>query len=182
MAAGAEAVKFLIVGSGPNGAIVHGTPTDRTLRAGEVNRFDMGAYYQGYPGDFARTFVVGGEPSDTDRRRYQAIYDAVQAGIAACVPGATAAEVYRAQLAAGRRILPDLTREHCGHGMGLEVHEEPMLYDDSDFVLEEGMVVMIENGRYILGEGGYQLEDLVHVTASGPVLMNDVPRDLLLHR
>lgn len=182
MAAGAESVKFLIVGTGPNGSIVHGIPSDRAIRAGEVNRFDMGAYYMGYPGDFARTFVVGGDPSDIDRQRYQAVYDAVQAGIAACVPGATAGEVYRAQMDAGRRILPDLTREHCGHGMGLEVHEEPMLHDDSTFVLEEGMVVMIENGRYVLGEAGYQLEDLVHVTKDGPKLMTDVPRELVLDR
>ena len=182
MAAGAEAVKFLIVGTGVNGAIVHGVPTDRAVRAGEVNRFDMGAYYMGYPGDFARTFVVGGDPSDVDRTRYGAVHAAVQAGIAACVPGATAGEVYRAQMDAGRELLPDLTREHCGHGMGLEVHEEPMLFDDSTFVLEEGMVVMIENGRYVPGEAGYQLEDLVHVTKDGPRLMTDVPRELVLDR
>ena len=182
MADGADSVKFLIVGTGPNGAIVHGIPTDRAIKAGEVNRFDMGAYYMGYPGDFARTFVVGGEPSDTDSQRYQAVYDSVQAGIAACVPGSTGGEVYRAMMDAGRRILPDMTREHCGHGMGLEVHEEPMLHDDSTFVLEAGMVVMIESGRYIPGEAGYQLEDLVHVTKDGPRLMTDVPRELVIDR
>ncbi len=182
LGAGAESVKFLIVGTGPNGAIVHGKPTDRAIRAGEVCRFDMGAYYQGYPGDFARTFVVGADPSEVDAKRYQAVYDAVQAGIAACRPGATAGEVYRAQMSAGQKLLPDLTREHCGHGMGLEVHEEPMIHDASDFELEAGMVVMIENGRYVPGEGGYQLEDLVHVTADGPVLMTDVPRELRLDR
>lgn len=179
MAAGAESVKFLIVGAGANGAIVHGAPTDYALRDGDIVRFDMGAYYMGYPGDFARTFVVGDSPRDVDARRYRAVYEAVQAGIAACRPGATAGEVYRAQMEAGQRILPDLTREHCGHGMGLEVHEEPMIHHGSPFVIEEGMVVMIENGRYVAGEGGYQLEDLVHVTADGPVLITDVPRELV---
>lgn len=180
MSSGAEEVQFLIVGAGANGAIVHGKPTDYVLRDGDICRFDMGALYRGYPGDFARTFVVGNTPRPIDAKRYQAVYDAVQAGIEACVVGATAGDVYRAQMAAGQRILPDLTREHCGHGVGLEVHEEPMIHSQSDFVLEEGMVVMIENGKYILGEGGYQLEDLVLVTASGPELLTDVPRDLVI--
>jgi Xaa-Pro aminopeptidase len=180
MAAGAESVQFLIVGAGKNGAIVHGSPTDYVLRDGDIVRFDMGAFYMGYPGDFARTFVVGDSPRDIDALRYCAVKDAVEAGIAACVTGATAGEVYDAQMRAGQRSLPDLTREHCGHGMGLEVHEEPMIYSGSRFVLEEGMVVMIENGRYLVGEAGYQLEDLVLVSAQGPVLLTDVPRDLVL--
>lgn len=182
MAAGAESVDFLIVGAGPNGAIVHGAPTDYALKEGDVFRFDMGASYMGYPGDFARTYVIGDAPRDLDAKRYQAVFDAVQAGIAACRPGVTAGEIYDAQMQAGRRVLPDLTREHCGHGMGLEVHEEPMIHTGSGFVLEEGMVVMIENGRYIVGEGGYQLEDLVLVTADGAKLMTDVPRDLVIRR
>lgn len=179
MAAGAESVQFLIFGAGPNGAIVHGQPTDYRLREGDLCRFDMGALYQGYPGDFARTFVIGDRPDPLHARRYQAVHDAVQAGIEACRPGVTAGEVYRAQMEAGWRSLPELTREHCGHGMGLEVHEEPMICADSSFVLEEGMVVMIENGYYLKGEAGYQLEDLVHVTAQGPELLTDVPRALV---
>ncbi len=177
--AGADAIKFLIVGAGANGAIVHGAPTDYALRDGDICRFDMGAYYQGYPGDFARTFVVGENPREIDVQRYEAVYQAVQAGIAACRPGVTAGEVYRQQMEAGQRILPDLTREHCGHGMGLEVHEEPMIHHGSTFALEEGMVVMIENGRYVSGEAGYQLEDLVLVTSEEPVLLTDVPRSLV---
>jgi Xaa-Pro aminopeptidase len=74
---------------------------------------------------------------------------------------------------------PELAREHGGQGMGLEVHEEPMIYEGSDFVLEEGMVVMLENGRYIAGHGGYQLEDLVRVTADGYEVLTSVPRDLV---
>jgi len=83
-------------------------------------------------------------------------------------------------LTAGQAIDPQLYREHAGHGVGLEIHEEPMIYKGSKFVLEPGMVVMIECGRYILGEAGYQLEDLVLVTPSGHELMTDVPRDLVV--
>ena len=83
-------------------------------------------------------------------------------------------------LRAGQAIDPELYREHAGHGVGLEIHEEPMIYRGSTFVLEAGMVVMIECGRYILGQGGYQLEDLVLVTETGHELMTDVPRDLVI--
>ena len=177
--AGADAVDFVIVGAAANGAIVHGSPTDYRLEDGDIVRFDLGAAYQGYPGDFARTFVVGSSASEAQQRHYRAVYEAVQAGIAAVRPGATAGEVYEAQMRAGRAIDPGLVREHAGHGVGLEVHEEPMIYAGSDFVLEEGMIVMIENGRYLNGQAGYQLEDLVLVTATGNKMLTSVPRTLV---
>lgn len=180
MEAGADYVDFLIVGTAENGAIVHGAPTDRPLKDGDIVRFDLGAVYEGYPGDFARTFVVGSRASDRDAMHYGAVRAAVEAGVAAVRPGVTAGEVFAAQMEAGRAIDPDLTREHAGHGVGLEIHEEPMVYADSDFVLEEGMLVMIESGRYILGQAGYQLEDLVLVTADGHEMLTSVPRDLVL--
>ena len=177
--AGADHVDFVIVGAAENGAIVHGAPTDYALKDGDVVRFDLGAVYQGYPGDFARTFVVGDTASEQDARHYRAVYEAVQAGIRAVKPGVTAGQVFEAQLAAGRAIDPGLNREHAGHGVGVEIHEEPMIYAGSDFVLEEGMVVMIENGRYINGQAGYQLEDLVLVTADGYDVLTSVPRELV---
>jgi len=182
LAAGGEYVDFIIVGAAANGAIVHGTPSDYALQDGDIVRFDLGAAYGSYAGDFARTYVVGEAPSERDARHYEAVRAAVEAGVAAVRPGVTAGEVYDAMLAAGRAIDPDLKREHAGHGMGLEVHEEPMIYQGSTFVLEPGMVVMIECGRYILGQGGYQLEDLVLVTEDGHELMTDVPRDLVISR
>jgi len=178
--AGGEYVDFLIVGAAENGAIVHGTPTDYALKDGDIVRFDLGAVYGSYPGDFARTYVVGANPRPQDAMHYEAVRAAVEAGIAAVKPGTTAGEVYDAMLRAGQAIDPELYREHAGHGVGLEIHEEPMIYRGSTFVLEAGMVVMIECGRYILGQGGYQLEDLVLVTETGHELMTDVPRDLVI--
>ena len=180
--AGADTVDFVIIGAAANGAIVHGAPSDYVLRDGDIVRFDLGAYCEGYPGDFARTFVVGTDASDRDARHYDAVHAAVCAGIDAARPGATAGEVFDAQMRAGRAIDPDLNREHAGHGLGLEIHEEPMIYQGSDFVLEPGMVLMIENGRYILGQGGYQLEDLVLIRDDGNEVITDVPRELVLTR
>lgn len=180
--AGGDYVDFLIVGAAENGAIVHGAPTDYALREGDVVRFDLGAVYGSFAGDFARTYVVGDRADERDARHYAAVRAAVEAGIAAVRPGVTAGQVYDAMLTAGQAIDPELKREHAGHGMGLEVHEEPMIYQGSEFVLEPGMVVMIECGRYILGQGGYQLEDLVLVTETGHEVMTDVPRDLVIAR
>lgn len=178
--AGGEYVDFLIVGAAENGAIVHGTPTDYALKEGDIVRFDLGAVYGSYPGDFARTYVVGPTARGRDAMHYAAVRAAVEAGVEAVKPGATAGDVYDAMLRAGQAIDPELHREHAGHGVGLEIHEEPMIYRGSKFVLEPGMVVMIECGRYILGQGGYQLEDLVLVTPEGHELMTDVPRDLVV--
>lgn len=180
MDAGADHVDFVIVGAGANGAIVHGAPTEYALKQGDLVRFDLGAVYQGYPGDFARTFVVGDAVDEKHKHRYEAVKQAVQAGVDAVRPGVTAGEVFAAQMTAGKSIDPDLTREHAGHGVGLEIHEEPMIYRGADFVLEEGMVVMIENGHYIKGQGGYQLEDLVLVTPNGCEVLTSVPRELVM--
>ncbi len=177
--AGADNIDFVIVGAAENGAIVHGTPSDYRLQNDDLVRFDLGAVYRGYPGDFARTFVVGDHASKEQQHYYSAVYEAVMAGIHAVRPGVSAGEVFEAQMRTGRAIDPHLAREHAGHGVGLEIHEEPMIYAGSDFVLEAGMVVMIENGRYIKGHGGYQLEDLVLVTADGYEVLTSVPRDLI---
>lgn len=178
--AGADNVDFLIVGAGSNGAIVHGQPTDYALQESDIVRFDLGASSGAYPGDFARTYAVGDHPPEDEARLYSAVQAAVEAGIEAVKPGVTAGEVYDAMLSAGQAIDPDLHREHAGHGLGLEVHEEPMIYKGSTFVLEPGMVVMIECGRYILGQGGYQLEDLVLVTETGHEAITSLPRDLVI--
>ncbi|HET8986830.1 MAG TPA: Xaa-Pro peptidase family protein [Trueperaceae bacterium] len=180
--AGGEYVDFLIVGAAQNGAIVHGTPSDYALQDGDIIRFDLGAVYASYPGDFARTYVVGDSPSERDSMHYEAVRAAVAAGVEAVGPGVTAGQVYDAMMAAGSAIDPELRREHAGHGMGLEIHEEPMIYQGSRFVLEPGMIVMIECGRYIMGQAGYQLEDLVLVTEQGREVLTDVSRDLVITR
>jgi Xaa-Pro aminopeptidase len=177
---GGNAPDFLIVAAAANGAIVHGAPTDYRLQDGDLIRFDLGVSHDGYAGDFARTYAVGKNPSPENARRYEGVYHAVQAGIAAVKPGATADEIFWAEMNAGRKIIPELTREHAGHGLGLEVHEEPMIYSGNTFTLEEGMLVMIENGLYLKGTGGYQLEDLILVTATGGESITTLSRDLVI--
>ncbi len=179
LAEGAERMDFLIVAAQERGAVVHGAPSDYRLQDGDVVRFDVGASRDGFTGDLARTFVIGKEADPQHELHYSAIRAAVEAGIAMIKPGVTADEVYQAQMTAGRAIDPELSREHAGHGLGLEVHEEPMICDGNDFVLEPGMVVMIENARYLPGKAGYQLEDLVLVTETGHEILTTLTRDLM---
>lgn len=182
VAAGADGMAFVIVAAQERGTVVHGVPSDYRLQIGDVLRFDLGATRNGFGGDLARTVVVGDTASEEHARHYGAIQAAVEAGIAAIAPGVTAGEVYDAQIRAGRKIDPELSREHAGHGVGLEPHEEPMIVSGSDFVLEEGMVVMIENARYLKGKAGYQLEDLVRVTSTGCEVLTTLPRDLVIRK
>src|ERR1700761_6854971 len=127
-ALGAERPAFdTIVASGPNGAIPHHAPTDRPLRRGDLVTMDFGALYQGYHADMTRTVAVG-EPAGWQRDVYELVAEAQRTGIEAVEPGAEAGAVD----AAAREVIEAAGHaEHfqhgLGHGVGLEIHEAPML-------------------------------------------------------
>lgn len=159
---GGEGVAFLtIVAAGPWAALPHAYPREVTLRQGEGVVVDMGAVCQGYCSDITRTFVVG----EADQRLaevYEVVLEAQQAAIAGVRSGMTGEEAY--QLAAdviGRRGYGEYFTHGLGHGVGLEVHEEPYLGPKSEDRLEDGMVFTIEPGIYIPGWGGVRIEDMV---------------------
>jgi Xaa-Pro aminopeptidase len=171
-----------IVASGPNSALPHAVPTDRPLSAGDLLVLDFGGVYGGYCVDLTRTVALG-EPSDEYRRLYRAVAAAQDAALSALRPGITSDTVD----AAARDVLAacgfaDFFRHGTGHGLGLEVHEEPRLGRRRDegpgpTLLEPGMVVTIEPGAYVPGLGGVRLEDDALVTATGAEKLTDVPRD-----
>ena len=125
---GAERPAFdTIVASGPNGAIPHHAPTDRPLRRGDLITMDFGALYGGYHADMTRTVALG-EPGGWQREIYELVAAAQRAGLDAARPGADVADVD----AAARDLIRDAGHgEHfqhgLGHGVGLEVHEAPMI-------------------------------------------------------
>jgi Xaa-Pro aminopeptidase len=160
-----------IVASGPNSALPHARPTDRPLVPGEATVLDFGGVYDGYCVDLTRTVQLGPQ-SEAQGRLYLAVQDAQRAAIAAVRPGITASAVD----AAARRVLEerglgDAFGHGTGHGLGLEVHEEPRLTRLTaravDTVLEPGMVFTIEPGAYVPGIGGVRIEDDVLVTGDG---------------
>jgi Xaa-Pro aminopeptidase len=181
--AGFERAAFdTIVASGPNSALPHARPGARVVGAGEAVVLDFGGVYDGYCVDLTRTVWVGECTSDL-RRLFVAVLEAHDAAVAAVRPGVAASEIdgaARATLA--RHGLAEAFGHGTGHGLGLEVHEEPRLsragLAHPDAALVPGMVFTIEPGAYVPGVGGVRIEDDVLVTESGADVLTDVPIEL----
>ncbi|MDQ1724938.1 MAG: hypothetical protein QOG52_1966 [Frankiaceae bacterium] len=176
---GADAPAFAtIVAAGVNGAEPHHQPTSYALALGDLVTVDMGARVDGYHSDMTRTFAVG--PVDDWQRELYGLVDAAQrAGCAAVVAGAGTAEVD----AAARAVIENAGHgEHfvhgVGHGVGLQIHESPMLFGASEVVLADGMVVTVEPGIYVPGRGGIRIEDTLIVSADAPEVITRAARGL----
>jgi Xaa-Pro aminopeptidase len=176
--AGGEGVSFdVIVGSGPNGAMPHHAHGDRVIESGDPVVLDFGTRVDGYPSDQTRTVVFEGEPPERFREVHGVVREAYEAGVDAVEPGATAESVDRA----AREVIEaagygEQFVHRTGHGVGLDVHEEPYVVAGNDRLLEPGMVFSVEPGVYLPGEFGVRVEDLVAVTEDGHELLNHTDR------
>jgi Xaa-Pro aminopeptidase len=172
-----------IVASGPHAALPHYRAGDRMLTAGDLVVLDFGGVLDGYCCDLTRTVSIG-PPSSEARRLYTAVYDAQQAAIAAIRPGveSTAVDAAARSLLAARG-LGDAFGHGTGHGLGLDVHEEPRIMpprpDVPSVPLVPGMVFTVEPGAYLAGFGGVRIEDDVLVTETGCEVLTSVSRELL---
>ena len=177
---GTEAHPFpAIVASGPRSALPHAQAGNRTIAQGDFLLLDFGATAEGYCSDITRTVVVG-RASERQREVYSAVREAnevARARVRAGLSGKEADAIAREVLAS--RGLGEAFGHGLGHGLGLEVHEAPRLSRISEAVLPEDAVVTIEPGVYIPGWGGVRIEDDVHLSASGAVVLTEFPRDLL---
>ena len=181
-----------IVASGPHAALPHARPESRRLRSGDLVVLDFGGVYDGYCVDLSRTVSIGSP--DVERRRvYGAVADAHQAAIAAVKPGVPAWTIDQAARdALARHGLAEHFGHGTGHGLGIEVHEEPRISRRqpasggeapdaaTDERIEEGMVFTIEPGAYLPGRFGVRIEDDVLVTAEGCDVLTEISRDLLV--
>jgi Xaa-Pro aminopeptidase len=163
---GAEAAAFdTIVASGPNGAIPHHSPGDRAFAAGDLITIDCGARHGGYHADMTRTVALG-EPDGWQREIYEVVAAAQLAGVAAAIPGADVADVDDT----ARSIIEaaghgDRFQHGLGHGVGLEVHEAPIIGYGRTGRLAKRVPVTIEPGIYLPGKGGVRIEDTLVVGA-----------------
>ena len=170
------------VQAGPNSAMPHHHPSGRKLASGDLVLLDFGASFEGYHADTTRMALVGVpgarqlEIHALVLRAHDAAIDAVRSGTTAGAVDAAARDV----IAAAR--LGDRFFHRVGHGLGLEVHEDPSLDPGSLTVLEPGMVMTIEPGVYIPGWGGVRIEDDVVVEANGCRLLTHADRALRLVR
>ena len=166
---GAEGVSFdTIVAFGESGAEPHHVPTDKRLERGMLVTVDMGAVVGGYCSDFTRTFAFG-DIDEEQRRVYDIVYEAQEAGMARVAPGVAC----RAADAAARDIIAaagygEQYIHGTGHGVGREIHEPPTLNPKSEETLLAGQVVTVEPGIYIPGRMGVRIEDMVLVGEGRP--------------
>lgn len=179
--AGAETIGFTALGGGIRSAIVHNNPKKEKVKLGKVFRFDYGALCDGYWGDLARSYVLGTKASKEQQHYYDAVLKAQETALKTIRAGVTADEVYQKAIEAGRTIEPGLRREHVGHGIGLEIHEEPILKANNKTILEPGMVLCVEVGQYIPNVGGFQIEDTIIINENDiEILSISLPKKLLL--
>jgi Xaa-Pro aminopeptidase len=179
---GAERPAFdTIVASGPNGAIPHHVPGDRELARGDLVTMDFGALCDGYHADMTRTVALGAA-ADWQRDIYQLVARAQRAGVDALEDGVEAGAVD----AAAREVIEAAGHarhfQHgLGHGVGLEIHEAPMLGYGRTGKLTDRVPVTVEPGVYLPGEGGVRIEDVLLVTAGDrPRFLTSTTRELLV--
>ena len=170
---GATALAFdSIVGSGPNGAVLHWVKNDRQIADGDLVVVDIGASYGGYAADITRTYPMSGAFSKEQLAVYNAVLDAQQKVIDAVKPGVSLDRLHEI----GEQAIIDAGYElphGIGHFVGLEVHD----VGDTGAPLEAGMVITVEPGIYIQDQFGVRIEDMVLVTTKGSRLMTaDLPR------
>lgn len=169
-----------IVASGPNSANPHAFPSDRQLENGDLLIIDWGANIGGYFSDLTRTFAIGALEAEM-KPIAQIVLEANEAARRIAGPGVAAEDIDHA----ARQVIEqagygEFFIHRTGHGLGMEVHEEPYIRDGNPMPLSPGMTFTIEPGIYLPGRGGVRIEDDVVITEHGLRSLSDMPRELRL--
>jgi len=169
-----------IVASGERSALPHGVASDRIIGNNEFVKLDFGAYYKGYCSDITRTVFIG-KPTEKHLEIYNIVLEAqlhtlehLKAGMSGVQGDALARDVITSY------GYGDLFGHGTGHGIGMEIHEDPRLSRFSDKVLTPGMTVTVEPGIYIPDFGGVRIEDDIVITESGIQILTHSTKELIL--
>jgi Xaa-Pro aminopeptidase len=177
---GAEAIAFeTILAAGENSAIPHHAPTDRVLASGDLLKIDFGARVDGYHADCTRTVVLG-RADAWQREVHAAVRTSQQAGLDVLrdgLPVAAADVAARGALEAAGWLHAFTTG--LGHGVGLQIHEDPFIAGSHPGKLTSRTVLTMEPGIYVPGRGGVRIEDTVLVTPGAPEVLTTMTKDLL---
>ena len=176
---GADAIGFdIIIASGKRSALPHGRASTKGIEKGDFILIDFGSEFQGYHSDQTRTLVCG-NPSLEQQKIYRIVKEAHDRAIEKIRPGIPIGEV---DTAAREYIRNQGYGEYfghgTGHGIGLVVHEDPVVNSENKGLLQEGMVFTIEPGIYIPNWGGVRIEDMVLVTPQGAEVLTYLPGEL----
>jgi Xaa-Pro aminopeptidase len=179
-ALGANDIAFAsIVATGPNSAIPHHEPTTRLVARGDFLKIDFGAKVAGYHADCTRTVVLG-KPADWQQDAYLALAQAQEAGRATINASVSYLDV-EAAVNDSLEVSGYLSKftHGLGHGVGLEIHEDPFFGRSSPAKIEANTVLTIEPGIYLRDLGGVRIEDTVVVTADGYENLTKLPYELI---
>ncbi len=174
---GAEGNSFeTIVASGPNSAKPHARPGPRRIQEGDLVVVDFGALVDGYCSDMTRTFAIG-EVSPTQQRMLDVVSASQRAGVEVVAAGVEA----KAVDLASREVIDeagwgDAFLHSTGHGVGLEIHENPRVAQTSEDTLRSDYIVTVEPGVYLPEHGGVRIEDTVVVTDDGCRVLTGAPK------
>jgi Xaa-Pro aminopeptidase len=177
-----------IVASGPRAAMPHGVASSKVIEAGEMVLFDWGVMLDHYCSDCTRVIFTA-PPSEEQEKVYRAVQACQQAALERIRPGVPSREVAKAAQEVLERsdFAPHAYQHGLGHGVGLQVHEQPRLRMDGEEqtpsveeLLQAGQVVTVEPGVYIPGWGGIRLEDTVLVGEGGPEFFTSFPKTIII--
>ena len=178
---GGERVAFeLITVAGADTSLPHGVPGDYAVKEGDFITFDIGSVYHGYHSDMTRTYALG-YADDKMREIYDIVYKAHMLAAEKIIAGNTTADVdnaardYIESMGYGDRF-----GHSTGHGVGLEIHEDPRVYKTDKTVLENGMVITDEPGIYLPGEFGVRIEDMYVVNGRESYTLAELPKELII--
>ena len=177
---GAEGISFdTIALAGENTSMPHGVPSDKKVKKGEFVLMDFGAVYNGYHSDMTRTVCVG-TPDEKMEKIYNIVLTAQEKAIAAAKAGISGKEL---DGIARRHICDAGYGEYfghsLGHGVGLEIHEQPNAAPSYEKNLEKGTVITIEPGIYIAGKFGVRIEDFVILTENGCINLTKSAKNII---
>jgi len=166
---GADNVAWIVLGAGHNAAVVHPKPSTYRIKKGDIVRVDLGAWFSGYLSDLGRTAVVG-RPTQRQRDYYDKLRRAEDAIIAVTKPGRPVKDLYHACMETLSRGEPSINLPsfpHIGHGIGVGLHEYPMITATGEELLKPGMVMCVEPAFMDSDGLMYHIEETLRITDSG---------------
>ena len=178
---GAEAVSFeTIAVTGAKSSMPHGVPDETVVKNGDFITMDFGAVYKGYHSDMTRTVAVG-EVTEEQKTVYETVLKAQKKALSVLKKGLPCSEADKA----ARDIIDnagygDYFGHSTGHGVGVEIHENPTLAPKSTDILEIGDVVTVEPGIYLPGKFGVRIEDMALITENGYENLTSTPKELII--
>ncbi|NSW90963.1 MAG: aminopeptidase P family protein [Firmicutes bacterium] len=178
---GGEGPSFqTIVASGARSAMPHGVASEKEIEAGDIITMDYGTIYGGYCSDITRTVFLG-KPDGKMVEIYNTVLMAQKEALKGAHRGMTGKEID----SISREIINRAGFENnfghgLGHGVGLEIHENPRFAPSDETIMENGMVVTVEPGIYIVGYGGVRIEDMIVIRDDKPEVLTSAPKDIMV--